>query len=235
MKKHVAVLAPHPDDETLGCGGTLLRHRANGDACHWILVSEMTAAAGFSSARMAAREKEIQQVAAAYEFQGVHRLGFPTASLETLPLGDLISRLGSLLADIQPHTIYIPAPEDVHSDHRVVFSAASSCLKWFRRPGIQRILAYETLSETDFSLGRSATAFAPNVFAEITNWLNKKIDIMRLYSGELQPHPFPRSETSIRSLAALRGAQSGCQAAEAFMLLKEIWGQTGQPGDTTQE
>ena len=100
------------------------------------------------------------------------------------------------------------------------YVAVAACVKWFRYPFVKRVLAYETLSETDFVL-RSEDVFAPNYFVDISELLEQKIDIMRNYSSELGIHPFPRSEMSIRALAVLRGAQSGFCFAEAFQLLRE--------------
>lgn len=92
--------------------------------------------------------------------------------------------------------------------------------KWFRYPSVKRILAYETLSETDFGLGTDL-GFRPNIFINIENYLEDKLRAMDIYASELGRFPFPRSDEAIRALATLRGAASGFQAAEAFELLRE--------------
>ena len=97
-----------------------------------------------------------------------------------------------------------------------------ACTKCFRFHSIKRILAYETISETDFGMNPSYNTFRPNVYIDISKYLEMKLEIMRIYASELGDFPFPRSEKAIRALAALRGAAAGCEAAEAFMLLKEI-------------
>lgn len=218
----VAVIAPHPDDETLGCGGTLLKHRENGDELHWIIVTGMTEHLSFSPERIAKRNTEIEMVSQQYAFKTVHQLGFPTTQLDHMPMGDIVEKIGNVFREIQPNIVYLPYRGDVHTDHAVVFDAVISCTKWFRYPSINRILAYETLSETEFGLNPDVNGFRPNVFVNIESHLEKKIEIMRTFESEVGEFPFPRSDDAIRALAALRGAAAGCKAAEAFMLLKEI-------------
>ena len=217
----IVVVAPHPDDETLGCGGTLLRHIAEGDDVHWLIITHLHEDLGFSKDRVAEREKEIQQVADHYNLSSVVNLAFPTTRLDSIPMNDVVGGVGNVFHDIEPTTIYMPYRGDIHTDHAVVFDAVASCTKWFRYPSIRRVLAYETCSETDFTLDPDTNGFRPNVFVDITEHLDDKISIMQVYGSELGVHPFPRSESAIRALATLRGAAAGCEAAEAFMLLRE--------------
>lgn len=219
---NVLVIAPHPDDETLGCGGTLLRHKAQGDTLHWLIVTGMTAAGGFSSDRIAARAAEIEALAAGYGFASVHALDLPTGGLDRLALDDIITPIKAVVHAVRAETVYVPFPGDAHSDHAAVFQAASAAVKSFRSPSVRRVLAYETLSETEFGLNPTELAFRPNIFVDIAPYLDDKLRLMRGFAGEMGDFPFPRSETSIRALAALRGGTAGCQAAESFMLLKEI-------------
>ena len=217
----VLVVAPHPDDETLGCGGTLLRHIAHEEAVHWLIVSDMRTEYGFAEARVSQRIEEIQNVAAAYDFAEVHNLGFPPAGLDALPMKELVRSIGQAITDISPSVLYLPFRGDVHTDHAAVFDAVVSCTKWFRYPSIRRILCYETLSETDFGLD-PATGFTPHSFVDITPYLERKIEIAEMYAGEMGEFPFPRSAEALQALAKVRGATCGCQAAESFMLLREI-------------
>ncbi|MCX7164724.1 MAG: PIG-L family deacetylase [Rhodocyclales bacterium] len=219
----VLVVAPHPDDETLGCGGTLLRHKSRGDSLHWLIVTAMDSAR-FSAERIAHRAREIDQVAGAYGFGSTTCLQFPASRLDEVPCNELVAAIGVVVGKLQPEVIYLPFPGDAHTDHRAVYSAAAAVTKWFRYPFVKRVLACEIVSETDFGLAPDGLAFRPNSYVDISPWLDRKIDIMRLYAGEMGEHPFPRSERAIRALASLRGAQSGFAAAEAFMLLKEIVG-----------
>jgi len=107
----------------------------------------------------------------------------------------------------------------MHSDHRKIFEAAYSCTKSFRYPFIKKIYMIETLSETEFA---PSTKEDPNVFVDISKYMDKKIEIMKVFESEIGVHPFPRSERNLRALGTLRGATAGCEYAESFVLLKEI-------------
>lgn len=222
MRK-VLFVAPHPDDETLGCGGTILRHKAEGDDICWLIVTGISEDIGFSSEQVSLRDKEINIVASSYSFDSLHKLCFPTSRLGALSMLELIEKIGSIFRQIQPEIVYLPYRGDIHTDHKIVFDAVVSCTKWFRCGSVKRVLAYETLSETDFGVNPDANGFRPNVFVDISPYMERKLNIMKTYESELGQFPFPRSEEAIRSLALLRGTTAGCNAAEAFMLLKEIY------------
>jgi len=216
----VLAIAPHPDDETLGCGGTLLRRKLEGAAIGWVIVTSITEAAGWSTERVARRREEIETVRQMYGFDAVFELGLPTTRLDALPMGDLVERFSQVFKQFEPNEVFVPARSDVHTDHRVVFDCVAACTKWFRYPSVRRVLAYETLSETEFAL--SATGkFSPNCFVNVTAQLERKLEILRVYESELGSFPFPRSPEAVRVLAALRGATAGYVAAEAFQLLRE--------------
>lgn len=222
MTDTILVVAPHPDDETLGCGGTLLREIAAGASVHWAIASTMTEAMGYAASRIARREREIEEIAAAYRFDAVHRAAFPAARLDTFPVAERVAWLADVMTVVQPDTIYLPHPHDVHSDHAAVFDAAAACTKGFRYPSVRRVYGYETLSETEFGLRPGVAPFHPTRFVDIAAYLDRKIEIMGLFSGEMHMAPFPRSAETIRALAAYRGAVAGTVAAEAFMVLREI-------------
>jgi LmbE family N-acetylglucosaminyl deacetylase len=218
MANKTLVIAPHPDDETLGCGGTLLRRKAEGASLAWLIVTGIDEAAGFTAERVKQRDAEIGRVAEMIGFDEVHNLRLPTSHLDTLSMADLVGRFSNVVSSFQPDELLIPNRSDVHTDHRVVFDAAASCAKWFRYPTVRRVLAYETLSETELGLGGE---FHANVFVDITDFLQRKLDVMAIYQSELGAFPFPRSLEAIHALAMLRGAASGFRAAEAFHLLRE--------------
>jgi N-acetylglucosamine malate deacetylase 1 len=218
----ILAVAAHPDDETLGCGGALLRHRAEGDAIHWLIATEMTAEVGGTPERTAAREREIAAVASHYEFLRVHRLGFAAARLDVVPRADLVGAIAKVIGLVMPQTIYLPFRGDVHSDHAAVADACVAAAKRFRQLSVHRIRAYETLSETEFQAAPGAPLFQPNLFIDIGQHLDGKIAAMRIYASEMAAFPFPRSEEAIRALAMTRGSTAGFTAAEAFMTLREF-------------
>lgn len=216
----VIVIAPHPDDEVLGAGGTLLRRKAEGSVVAWVIVTTITAESGFSDEKIKQRSVEIERVSKLFGFDAVFELNFPTTQLDEIPMGDLVAEFSNVFNAFEPEEVFVPHPADVHTDHGVVFNAVASCTKWFRYPSVKRVLAYETLSETDFGL-RTEQGFRPNSFVNIEPYLEEKLRAMDIYSSELGDFPFPRSHEAIRALATLRGAASGFKAAEAFELLRE--------------
>lgn len=218
----VLVLAVHPDDETLGCGGTLLKHKKDGDRIYWLIATTIKEGCGFSKNEVLKREHEIQRVANKYRFDGIYRLNIPTTKTDITPIGEITNRISEIFADIKPDVIYLPFHGDTHSDHRIIFDAAYSCTKSFRFPFIKRLLMMETISETEFSPCFDEATFKANHFVDISRFLDKKIDIMKVYKSEIGTHPFPRSPKNIKALATFRGANAGLKYAEGFMVLKEI-------------
>jgi LmbE family N-acetylglucosaminyl deacetylase len=175
----------------------------------------------YPAAKLLQREQEIKAVKQRYGFSSVSLLSFPSTRLDQCALSDIVAAIGDVFLRIQPNIAYVPYRGDVHSDHAVVFDAAAACSKWFRYPSLRKVLAYETLSETDFCIDPDANGFKPNVFVDIGDWQRRKLEIMALYEGEQGDFPFPRSVESIEALARVRGSASGFEAAEAFMLLKD--------------
>lgn len=220
MTIRTLVVAPHPDDETLGAGGTLLRRKAEGATVAWLIVTGITVGAGWYEDQVNQRAREIERVTRLYDFDDVFQLNFPSIQLDNIPLSELVVAISNVFKAFEPEEVFVPHAADVHSDHRVVFDAVSSCAKWFRHPSVKRVLAYETLSETDFVL-RSDQSFRPNLFVNIKDFLEKKQQILDIYASELGKFPFPRSKEAIHALATVRGAASGFDAAEAFELLRE--------------
>jgi LmbE family N-acetylglucosaminyl deacetylase len=219
----ILVIAPHPDDETLGCGGSLLKHKSNGDSLSW-LVATRGYEPQWSAELLERKEREIGAVAAAYGFDNTFRLNFPTVKLDQTPMEEIISSVRDAVTDCKPEWVYLNHAGDVHSDHRVLFEATMSVLKPFylARHGVKKILSYEVFSSTDAAPVNPARAFLPNVFTDVTEFLERKLEIMGLYESELQATPLPRALDSLRALARVRGATIGVEYAEAFMLVREV-------------
>ena len=218
----ILVIAIHPDDETLGCGGTLLKYKHLGYEIHWLIATEITIEAGFSQERVDKRKQEIQKVNDLFSFDSTHFLGLPTMKIDQFSTSCLVTKIAKVFNNIKPNIIYMPFKSDIHSDHRCLFNAAFSCTKSFRFPFVKKVYMMETLSETEFAPSTKEDSFIPNSFIDISDFIERKIEIMRVFESEIGQHPFPRSEKNIRALAIYRGASSNCNYAESFMLLKEI-------------
>jgi LmbE family N-acetylglucosaminyl deacetylase len=221
MKK-IIVISAHPDDETLGCGGALLKHRANGDEISWLIITTIFENQGFSKERIESRQEEIKKVAKMYDFSAVHHLNYPTMTLDSTDLNSMIGKISKIFLEEQPEVIYVMNRSDAHSDHRVTFEAVAACTKSFRYPFIKKVLMYECLSETEFAPALPEKVFMPNYYIDITDFFEKKIEIMEVFESELGAHPFPRSLKNIEALSILRGASVGVKYAEAFQLIKYI-------------
>lgn len=217
MKNKILVVAVHPDDETLGCGGTLLKHKHNGDKIYWLICTKIDENSDYYTTR----ENEIKQASDTYKFDGIFSLGLKTMRVDEYSMSELIDKISKAINEVRPSIIYLPFKGDVHSDHRKIFEASYSCTKAFRYPFINKIYMMETLSETEFAPSTKEDSFIPNSFVDISEYFEKKIEIMKIFKSEVAEHPFPRSEKNIRALAVLRGATCGCEYAESFMLLKE--------------
>ncbi len=220
MKKEVLIVSAHPDDETLGAGGTLIRHRKQEDSITWLIVTNISTDQGYNEEIVARRQIEIEQVSEMYNFSKVIKLDYPTMSLSSSILQYLINDISNVILDVNPQTIYTMNRSDAHSDHRVIFDAVMACTKSFRYPNIREVLMYECISETEFAPALPENLFQPNCYVDISNEMEEKIKIMKVFSSELGEHPFPRSERNIRALATFRGATAGVEYAEAFQIIK---------------
>ena len=219
----VLAIAVHPDDETLGCGGTLLRLAAEGASLHWLLLTSIHPSFGSPEAA-AQQQRQIEAVRGAYPFATFDWLRHPTAELDRVPMGQLVSQIKEVVARLRPEVVFIPNRSDAHSDHRIAFQASHAVLKSFylKSLGVQRVLLCEVISETDAGAPLPENAFIPNVFMDITATLERKLEVMSLFESEVHPEPLPRSLSAVRALARYRGATIAAQYAEAFMLLREI-------------
>ncbi len=217
----ILVISVHPDDETLGCGGTILKHKDNGDEIYWLILTKADKSVEFTEEFVAKRKMEIKIVSNQYGFKQTINLGFITTKLHQVDFNNLIDIISATIKDIKPQIIYMNNRSDIHTDHQVAAKAILSCTKSFRYPFIEKILMYECISETEMAAPLPENMFIPNVYSDISNYIEKKMDIMKIYKSEVQNPPMPRSLENIRALARYRGASCGVDYAEAFMLVRE--------------
>ena len=215
----VLIIAPHRDDEMLGVGGTLLKHKAAGDH---VTVCVVAAREGETLSPNIA--KLHQGMLQAHAFCGVDAyIGMPYhgSELEQVPRKELNGAILELIRKVQPETVYLPYWGDMQKDHQVVCEAALVALREKYAHPVTRILAYETLSETGIGLPTPEYAFMPNVFVDITEQLEDKKKALRFYSTQMHEFPDLRSLEAVEALARYRGATVNVPAAEAFMLIRE--------------
>ena len=218
--KNILFISPHPDDETLGCGGTIFHHHKKKDNIFLLIITNLSSELGWTKKTIETRAKEINKIKKFYGFKKVFNLNFPTKFLDAVPITKIIEEISKIIKKSNSEIIYIPSKDDSRTDHQIVSKACLSSIKWFRNPSVKKVMGYEVISETNFNFAQNN--FKPNIFIDITPFMKQKILAMKIYKSEIKKHPFPRSEEAIRSLAILRGSQSGKRFAEAFQLYIEI-------------
>ena len=221
MKK-IIVISAHPDDEILGCGGTLIKHREAGDKIDWLITTKVKATHGFSKKRIESRNFEVQKVSKQLNIHKTYTLDYPTMCLSDESLISMIPEVSEIFNVSKPEIIYILNRSDAHSDHLITFKAIMSCTKSFRYPFVKRVLMYECISETEFGPALPENHFLPTYFVDISPYLKEKLNLMAIYKSEIGEHPFPRSMRNIEALSVFRGASVGVEYAEAFQVLKWI-------------
>lgn len=217
----VLVVAPHPDDEVLGCGGTIARHVAAGDEVHVLVATrgmpEMYPDEAIEHVRSEARH--------AHELLGVtetHFEDFPAPALDTVPRYKLAAAVSSLIQKTAAECLYIPHHGDIHSDHFHLYHACLVAARPLENCSVRRILVYETVSETEWAPPLTDSIFYPTVFVDISDYLQQKLDAMSCFKSQVQEPPSARSLRTLEALARYRGATVSCHAAESFMLVREI-------------
>ena len=219
----ILVISVHPDDETLGCGGTILKHKKSNDEVSWLILTEASEDLGYSNKFLSNRARQIKDISHEYKFNKVYNLGFPTTKLHAVEFSEIITKISSVIQEVKPEIIYMVNRSDIHTDHQVAAKAIISSTKSFRNQFIKRILMYECISETEIAPPLPENTFVAHVYSDISDYIDKKIEIMKKYESEIQDTPLPRSIENIRALARFRGATVSVQYAEAFMLLREIF------------
>jgi N-acetylglucosamine malate deacetylase 1 len=218
---NILIIATHPDDEVLGCGGVMARHAAQGDTVHVLVVSRGVPDL-FPPEVIEETRRELRQAHAVLGVTGVHFLDFPAPRLDVVPGHQLADAIGKAVRSLRPHQVYLPHRGDMHADHRAVYTATLVACRPGHSTAPRKLLCYETLSETDWAPPFGDDAFIPTVFIDISDYLDRKIEAMACYRSQLREPPSTRSLRSLEALARLRGGTVNQHAAEAFMLVREI-------------
>lgn len=217
----IAIVAPHPDDEILGCGGTMARASGAGAAVDVVVVTRGQPPQ-FDERHVAQIRAETLESHRRIGVRQTHFLDFPAAALDQVPRAALNLALSDVLAGIAPDILFVPFIGDIHLDHQIVFNAAMV----FARPRSiacpRHVLAYETLSETNWLAPGTTPGFLPTCYVDITDTLDVKIDAFQCFASQVKAMPDERSIEAIRALAVLRGATVFRRAAEAFVSVREI-------------
>lgn len=224
--KSILVVAAHPDDEVLGCGGTIAKLADEGATIHVAFLAdgvfsrkgEQTNQLGELSIRRASAKK-------ACDILGVKSVSFgefPDNRMDTVALLDITKALEELIAVHQPEVVFTHHAGDVNIDHRRLHEAVVTACRPQGRHPVKTLLCFEVPSSTEWQLPGSAPVFAPNWFVDISDTLERKLAALDAYAAELRAWPHPRSRQAVEHLARWRGATVGADAAEAFMLGRQL-------------
>lgn len=219
----ILIIAPHPDDEVLGCGGTIKKYIKRGDEVYLCIVTKAYTP-DWSEQFIQEREKEINCVKDVLGIKEVLFLGLPTVKLDTIPQKQLNDSILECVQRVNPDVLFAPFYGDINKDHKLVFEAALVAARPKPKNSIKKVFCYEVLSETEWAkpAQKIKDVFIPNFYEDISDFLDDKLKAMECYRSELKDYPHPRSLEGIITLAKKRGTESGTKAAEAFMLLREI-------------
>lgn len=222
MNKTLLVVAAHPDDEVLGCGGTMSRFASEGDKVFCLILGE-----GITSrdetrdvgARKTELEKLKNKAKQANEILGVKEIffeSFPDNRFDSVDLLDLVKSVERHVEEIRPQWVFTHYCNDLNIDHRLTFQAAQTACRPLPGSSVEALFSYPVLSSTEWNFESS---FRPNFFVNIEHHLDKKIEAMKIYDSELKEWPHPRSIKNIRNVSFSQGASMGSEAMESFVLI----------------
>jgi LmbE family N-acetylglucosaminyl deacetylase len=220
LRKKILVVAPHPDDEVLGVGGTLLKKRKNKFITGCVILTTYSNKDKSSKKKILLQKREIDNSNKILRISKSFVLDFPPTRLDQVPFAKIVSELSNIFNIFKPEEIYLPHSGDSHTDHAITLKASLSCCKWFRNKYVKKIYCYETLSETNMPKKNNIDKiFKPTHFVDITKFIKNKIQSLNAYKSQVGKFPFPRSKEAVISLAKYRGTYCGFKYAEAFELI----------------
>jgi LmbE family N-acetylglucosaminyl deacetylase len=224
----VLVIAAHPDDEVLGCGGTIAKHARNGDEVHVMILAEGLTSRG-SARDVAANSGSLSELAQAAhranDILGVKSLalhGLPDNRLDSLDRLDVIKVIEKKVDEFAPAIVYTHHAGDMNIDHRIIHDAVNTACRPTPGHPVKSLFYFEVASSTEWQIPGSATPFLPTWFINISETFELKMDALRAYDSEMRAWPHPRSLDAVGHLARWRGASVGVAAAESFILGRAI-------------
>ena len=227
MAGRILVVAAHPDDEALGCGGTIPLLAAAGHEVYIMIMGE-----GITSRhekRDQAAEALVtqlrttsQQVAALLLAKEVFLYSLPDNRFDTVPLLDIVKQVETVVDKLQPAIVYTHHGGDLNIDHQIVSRAVLTATRPGKDCPVRELYTFEVPSSTEWTFGQFEPVFRPNVFMDISETLKAKLQAMQLYESESRPFPHPRSPEALRAIALRWGSMVGVNAAEAFQLVRSV-------------
>ena len=220
----ILIVAAHPDDEVLGCGGTIALHAERGDKVNIVFLSDGVASRDSKGIKqeLEKRKKSALNASSILETEKPKFFEFPDNKFDSVALLDIVKPLEVLINDIKPSIIYTHYYGDLNIDHRITFQAVMTACRPVPNFFVNAIYSFEVLSSTEWSYHSNEGAFSPNRFIDISSTIDKKIKAIHSYKQELNNFPHSRSIEAIEAQARLRGSSVGLNAAEAFVVNRLI-------------
>jgi LmbE family N-acetylglucosaminyl deacetylase len=215
--KRILVIAAHPDDEILGCGGTVALHASQGDRV-WAIVACEGESHRYARSGGVGQAEHMRRAHHVLAIEKAHMLAFPDQKLDTFTLCDLITPIENIVRDFQPSIVYCQHGADINRDHELLFKAILVATRPVE-PYIEAVYAFDTASSTEWAYPR---AFIPDTWVDIGSTLETKLEAMACYESELRPYPHPRSLEALRYKAYAWGNQCCIEAAEVFMTVRRV-------------
>jgi len=226
IKKKILVIAAHPDDEVIGCGGTIAKYISQGHKVRTIILSQGIASRSHNQKtilkKIAKLKKSSFRANNALGVKSLLHYDFPDNKFDTVPILKIIKTIEREIKKFEPSILFTHFNNDLNIDHEIASRAVITAARPEPGKSVNKIFFFEISSSTDFQIHNPKSAFIPNTFIDISKSLNKKAKALRLYGSEMRKSPHSRSINSIINLAKTRGASSGLIAAEAFVLAREI-------------
>lgn len=223
VKNTILVIAAHPDDEVLGCGGAIAWHKDKGDAVYIRIFAEgITSRLVKGTQELSRLHQCSQEAGKILGADSVKVLNLPDNRLDSLDRLDIIQMIEKEISEIQPDTVYVHHCGDVNIDHRRLHEGVVTACRPVPESNIRKILSYEIQSSTEWQPPGSAAPFLPNWYIDISKQLERKLRALEIYAEEMRPWPHARSIKAVEHLIKLRGSHVGCEAAEAFRLLRYV-------------
>ena len=217
----ILIVSAHADDEIFGMGGTLLKLSKNEDNdISWLILSKIWEPK-WSAKEIKGRDIAIKKINELIGFKSFYHWDYKDNKLDTYSINELQDRLILLIDQIKPEIIYTPSVWDFNHDHRIACELTEMSTKSYYSRSIKEIIAYEIPSSTDHSFS-SIRKFTPNLYHDITSTIDNKLKALEIFDSELKLFPHPRSKEYVKSLAMVRGGESGVKFAEAFHILKSL-------------
>ena len=225
-KKKILIVAAHPDDEVLGCGGTITKSTAQGCKVYIVFMTNGVAARNRIKRDIKIEVNERKAAAIkACKIMGAEKpnfLDFQDNQLDKYPLLEIVKTIEKFIKKYSPSIIFSHYSGDLNIDHQIVNKAVVTACRPQKQSTVKNLLFFEVPSSTEWQITKSSKTFNPNWFEDISSFIKKKLNALQAYKHELRKWPHPRSKKGVKTLALWRGATIGVEAAEAFILGRKI-------------